>query len=138
MKSLLKEFVLSLVFVGTCLLAVSGYGSDAGMKAPMKGRGTSGFNEEIATSSVKLTLIAAIRMYQENFSRLRSGECGFRPSCSRYGVNAVADYGPFTGLMMTGDRLIRCNYFKGPRPDYMLLPGGKLLDMPSKNVLAED
>ena len=37
--------------------------------------------------------------------------CQFYPSCSNYGALAVRDYGPFTGIAIIADRIVRCNPF---------------------------
>ena len=35
--------------------------------------------------------------------------CQFHPSCSNYGAQAITNNGVITGLIMTSDRIIRCN-----------------------------
>jgi putative component of membrane protein insertase Oxa1/YidC/SpoIIIJ protein YidD len=50
---------------------------------------------------------------------------------------SVEDYGAVMGIMMTADRLMRCNIWKKPGPAYLLLPDGKLLDPPWQNLLME-
>ncbi len=37
--------------------------------------------------------------------------CQFYPSCSNYGSIAINQYGPFLGLAVTADRVVRCNPF---------------------------
>ena len=65
-----------------------------------------------------------------NFSANRWGNCGFQPSCSTFGRTAVRERGPWLGVLMTGDRLLRCNVFKKAGLEYTLLPNGKLWDPP--------
>ena len=90
----------------------------------------------VETSCVKLAFLGSIRLYQKRVSSIGGPDrCGFRPSCSAYGYTAIEEEGPVIGLLMTADRLTRCNVFKGPGPDYTLLPYGKLYDPPSKNLL---
>jgi putative component of membrane protein insertase Oxa1/YidC/SpoIIIJ protein YidD len=92
----------------------------------------------VETSCVKLAFETAIRFYQKRISPVGGFDrCGFRPSCSAYGYQAIAENGPVIGLLMTGDRLTRCNIWKEPGPDYTLLPNGKLYDPPSQNLLHE-
>ena len=91
----------------------------------------------IETSPVKLAMQGTIRAYQLAVSRINPERCGFRPSCSAFGSMAIKEYGAATGILMTADRLMRCNIWKKPGPDYLLLPGGKLLDPPWRNLLAE-
>jgi putative membrane protein insertion efficiency factor len=50
-----------------------------------------------------------LRFYQKYISDLRLGRCQFDPSCSQYGVEAIAEYGFLRGSSLTADRLIRCN-----------------------------
>jgi len=78
-----------------------------------------------------------IRAYQVAISRINPDRCGFRPSCSAFGSMAIGEYGVTTGVLMTADRLMRCNIWKKPGHDYLLLPDGKLLDPPWQNLLAE-
>ena len=57
--------------------------------------------------------------------------CQFYPSCSNYGSLAINQYGPFVGLAITADRIVRCNPFaldyhydmngKFHSPDYRLI-----------------
>jgi len=121
-----------------CLLAFDTpvYGSDFMMRGPeteLRGPGASG---QIETASVRIALLGMIKLYQHYVSPIGGVDrCGFRPSCSHYGYAAIKEQGPITGIMMIGDRQTRCNIFKEPGPDYMLLPNGKLYDPVSKNLL---
>ena len=95
-------------------------------------------DQDIETSSVKIALLGTIRFYQNTISRVNGKErCGFRPSCSAYGYSAIKEKGPVIGIMMTADRLTRCNIWKKPGADYILLPNSKLFDPVSKNLLFE-
>ena len=57
--------------------------------------------------------------------------CQFYPSCSNYGSLAINQHGPFFGLAITADRIVRCNPFalgyhydmngKFHSPDYRLI-----------------
>lgn len=87
------------------------------------------------TSCVQIAFIESIRVYQKWISPIGGDRCGFRPSCSRYGYAAITSQGPVVGLMMTGDRLMRCNIWKKPGADYYLLPNGRLFDPLSDNLL---
>lgn len=109
------------------------------LKGPEETRTARKSAQQVAeTSCVTLAFKTAIRFYQKTISPVGGvGRCGFRPSCSAYGYQAVSEYGPVIGLMLIGDRLTRCNIWKEPGPDYTLLPNGKLYDPPSKNVLHE-
>jgi hypothetical protein len=91
----------------------------------------------IEDSPVKLAMRGAIRFYQVAVSGINPDRCGFRPSCSAFAAMSIREYGPVTGIMMTADRLMRCNIWKKPGPGHLLLPGGKLLDPPWQNLLTE-
>ena len=118
-------------------LLSSALASDLAMKGPRKRVPyQQNVDRAVETSCVKLVFLGAIQLYQKRISPTSGPDrCGFRPSCSAYGYTAIEEEGPLIGLLMTADRLTRCNLFKGPGPDYTLLPNGKLYDPPSKNLL---
>lgn len=121
-----------------CLLgfAAPASGSDFMMKGPETELRRPDESAQIETSCVRIALLGSIKVYQRYVSPIGGVDrCGFRPSCSRYGYAAIKEQGPIVGLMMIGDRQTRCNLFKEPGPDYMLLPNGKLFDPVSKNLL---
>jgi putative membrane protein insertion efficiency factor len=121
-----------------CLLvaAVSAFCSEATMKGP----GTMNHRHNAVgpgpeTSAVKLVFLGAIDVYRNRISPIQGQRCGFYPTCSSFSRQAVGEYGALQGVMMTTDRLTRCNIFKEPGPDYFLLPGGRLFDPVSANSL---
>ena len=66
--------------------------------------------------------IGLIRFYQGQLSPLRAGHCPMYPSCSRFGLRAVVDYGWLQGSVMIIDRLffrenagLYTNYVKARR-----------------------
>ena len=131
---------LFVIFV-CCTLSVAG--SALGSNSKMKGPGSANHPHEAArrteTSSVEIAFLGAIKFYQNWISPIGGRDrCGFRPTCSAYGYRSIEAQGPVTGLLMTADRLIRCNIWKQSSPDYMLLPNGKLYDPPSKNLLSDN
>lgn len=68
--------------------------------------------------------LSALQLYQQRISPLIGPKCGFKPSCSRYSVQVIRDYGMLRGLVMTADRLLRCHYCAGlyyPRERGLLL-----------------
>lgn len=104
-------------------------GPGEAVRAPERG-------EELETSSVSVAMLGLIGIYQRFVSPVGGVDrCGFRPSCSNYGRQAILDQGPVIGVMMIGDRQIRCNIFE--RPGYTRLPSGKLYDSVSNNLLFE-
>jgi putative membrane protein insertion efficiency factor len=129
--------VIPLILTALCLLAAAtpAFCSDAAMKGPgtMKHRHTGVSDPE--TSAVKLVFLGAIDVYRSRISPIQGQRCGFYPTCSAFGRQAVSEYGALQGVIMTADRLTRCNLFKEPGPDYFLLPGGRLFDPVSANAL---
>jgi putative component of membrane protein insertase Oxa1/YidC/SpoIIIJ protein YidD len=129
-----------LVWIVICLLipAATSFGSDFTMKGPREELRVADKGYEPETSSVRVALHGLIHFYQGFISSAGGPDrCGFRPSCSRYGYQAIQEQGPIVGIMMIGDRQTRCNIFKEPGPDYPLLPNGKLYDPVSNNLLFE-
>jgi putative membrane protein insertion efficiency factor len=123
------------------LVLYAGFSSAATFTSDMRGppplSKPDGPPRMIETSPVKLGLAWTIRLYQMAVSRANPDRCGFRPSCSAFASMSIEDYGAVMGIMMTADRLMRCNIWKKPGPDYLLLPDGKLLDPPWRNLLME-
>ena len=130
--------IVLLVWIAISLLSPSTttFGSDFMMKGPgeeLRGPEKASGPE---TSSVRVAMQGLIRFYQIFISPAGGPDrCGFRPSCSRYGHQAIREQGPVVGVMMTADRLTRCNLFE--RPGYTRLPNGKLYDPVSDNLLFE-
>jgi putative membrane protein insertion efficiency factor len=135
-----RIFFISLLWISLLLMAVgaSASGSDVAMKGPKtlvptwKARG-----DGLETSSLRLVSLAAIDVYRTRISPLQGDRCGFYPSCSSFGRQAIGGHGVLQGVVMTADRLTRCNIFKGPGPDYLLLPGGRLFDPVSANIVED-
>lgn len=61
-------------------------------------------------SEIKLVCMGLVRLYQLFISTQDMPVCNFTVSCSRFGMEAFKIYGPFYGLLMTSDRLQRCNW----------------------------
>ncbi len=123
-----------------CLVipAATSFGSDFTMKGPREELRVAEKAYEPEVSSVGVAMHGLIHFYQDFISSAGGPDrCGFRPSCSRYGYQAIQEQGPIVGIMMIGDRQTRCNIFKEPGPDYPLLPNGKLYDPVSNNLLFE-
>jgi putative membrane protein insertion efficiency factor len=127
-----------LVWIAITLLspASTTFGSDFTMKGPVEELRVPEKAYDPETSSVGVAMHGLIRFYQVVIS-LAGGpdRCGFRPSCSHYGYQAIREQGPVEGVVMIGDRQIRCNIFE--RPGYTRLPNGKLYDPVSDNLLFE-
>ena len=60
-------------------------------------------------SGLKLISTGLIRIYQKFISSQDSEVCNFTPSCSRFGMSAIQEFGIVRGIALTADRLCRCN-----------------------------
>lgn len=61
------------------------------------------------TSELKLAATGLIRLYQKFISSQDSPACNFHPTCSHFGMACIREYGVVRGILLTADRLIRCN-----------------------------
>ncbi len=60
---------------------------------------------------VRMALVWAIRGYQIFISPLLPQSCKYYPSCSRYAIDALTQYGVLRGVVLAGWRILRCNPF---------------------------
>jgi putative membrane protein insertion efficiency factor len=72
---------------------------------PTAGSGQPGRLARIA----RAIAIAPIVVYQRVISPALPRRCKYEPTCSRYAVEAVREYGILRGLVLAGWRLLRCN-----------------------------
>ena len=65
----------------------------------------------LTTGSRLLTggMILLIRLYQVSLSPFIGGQCRYRPTCSRYFINALNKRGFIRGSAMGIWRIMRCN-----------------------------
>ncbi len=83
------------------------------------------------TSELRLALTGLVRVYQILVSPQGPPGCNFTLSCSRFMSRAVRDFGPWHGLLMTGDRLQRCVH--SGRGYYLIdVHSGKAIDYPAR------
>lgn len=78
--------------------------------------------------------LAPIGWFQTYVSPIDGPRCQFAPTCSSFGYAAVRDHGPWRGILMTADRLMRCSHLTNPR-DYLRRPDGRLADPVADNLL---
>jgi uncharacterized protein len=52
---------------------------------------------------------APILLYQRFISPAIPRRCKYEPTCSRYALDAIREYGILRGLVLAGWRLLRCN-----------------------------
>jgi len=58
---------------------------------------------------IKYIFIIPIRIYQVTLSPLLGPTCRFEPSCSKYMIKAIEEWGIFKGLWMGIKRIGRCH-----------------------------
>lgn len=61
--------------------------------------------ERLARSVV----VVPILVYRHVVSPAIPRRCKYEPTCSRYAVDAIREYGILKGLVLAGWRLLRCN-----------------------------
>jgi uncharacterized protein len=65
-----------------------------------------------------------IHAYRVLVSPLLGERCKYHPSCSRYALDALREFGVLRGLVLAGWRLLRCNPWSHGGVDY---PGDQTL-----------
>jgi putative membrane protein insertion efficiency factor len=58
---------------------------------------------------MKSLLLLLLRGYQLGISPFLGQNCRFYPSCSRYAVQAIQEYGAWKGGVLTAKRLCKCH-----------------------------
>ena len=61
------------------------------------------------TSELKLAATGLIRLYQKFISSQDGPTCQFTPTCSRFCMGCIQEYGMFRGILLAADRILRCN-----------------------------
>lgn len=62
-------------------------------------------------SAARRIAVAPIVLYQRFVSPALPRRCRYEPTCSRYAVQAIREFGILRGLLLTGWRILRCNPF---------------------------
>ncbi len=60
-------------------------------------------------SVIRQLVLTPIVVYQRVISPALPRRCKYEPTCSRYAVDAIREYGILRGLVLAGWRLLRCN-----------------------------
>lgn len=107
------------------------------MRAPDSSQMRQKESPDPETSLPGIVLLGAVTAYRKFISPTYGDRCGFYPSCSAFGRDAVSSNGVFTGVALTADRLMRCNPFKRPGSFYLLLHDGRLYDPVENNLLSK-
>ncbi len=95
-------------------------------------------NPPSVRSPVQSVLLGALRFFREHISPIDGARCSFHPTCAAYASEAIAIYGPSEGLLMTADRLMRCNPWKGIESHYLKMPNGRFYDPPVTSRCAKE
>ncbi len=61
------------------------------------------------TAAARAVAIAPITVYRRVISPAIPRRCKYEPTCSRYAVEAIREYGILRGFVLAGWRLLRCN-----------------------------
>jgi len=59
--------------------------------------------------AARMVAVTPIVLYQRVISPALPRRCKYEPTCSRYAVEAIREYGILRGLVLAGWRLLRCN-----------------------------
>jgi putative membrane protein insertion efficiency factor len=77
--------------------------------APGAERGDGPVRAGRAARALRALLTAPIVAYQRVISPAIPRRCKYEPTCSRYAVEAIREYGILRGVVLAGWRLLRCN-----------------------------
>jgi putative membrane protein insertion efficiency factor len=67
---------------------------------------------------VRHVVALPIHAYRALVSPLLGQRCKYHPSCSRYALDALREFGVLRGLILAGWRLLRCNPWSHGGVDY--------------------
>lgn len=59
--------------------------------------------------AARTVVLAPVVAYQRLISPAIPRRCKYEPTCSRYAVEAIREFGILRGLVLAGWRLLRCN-----------------------------
>ena len=136
---ILARYCAGILFLFLCVTIPSHGIESKQMKAPKWGLANADKAKpaDVSPSPFQFILLGSVRFFQEWVSPVDGSRCSFYPTCSRYGYEAVRDYGSLLGIVMTADRLMRCNSWTEAGQDYNRLPNGTLHDPVADNLLTQ-
>jgi putative membrane protein insertion efficiency factor len=67
---------------------------------------------------VRAVVSLPVHAYRWLVSPLWGPRCKYSPTCSRYALDAVAEWGVLRGVVLAGWRLLRCNPWSHGGVDY--------------------
>ena len=86
----------------------------------------------------KMLLNGALTVYQSLFSRQLSTQCIYELSCSRFSREAVKTWGPLKAIVLSADRITRCNRIHYAETSKLQQnKEGKLVDTPDRYTLRQ-
>jgi hypothetical protein len=107
----------------------------AGMHGPQQPlQGPAATVQPAQPATARHAWLAPIGWFQTYVSPIDGPRCRFAPTCSSFGYAAIRDHGPWRGILMTADRLMRCSHLTNPK-DYLHRPDGRLADPVADNLL---
>lgn len=80
----------------------------------------------------------SIGFYKNFISPLLPPACRFLPTCSQYGVQAIEEFGPTKGAILTAWRLLRCSPFGGKGKFQIIIPMYLLIDRTCIQPICDD
>jgi len=98
-----------------------------GMNGPPRSTVRPVVADAAAPAAASAPMLGAIRLFQKYISPIDGARCNFSPTCSAYGHQAIHRHGPWLGVLMTADRLMRCSPLS-ETDAYPRLPNGRLAD----------
>jgi putative membrane protein insertion efficiency factor len=63
----------------------------------------------VVSRVARAVVSAPILVYRRVLSPAFPRRCKYEPTCSRYAVDAIGEYGILKGVVLAGWRLLRCN-----------------------------
>jgi len=75
-------------------------------------KGSEGSTEK-EKPSMTTAMVASIGVYKNFISPLLPPACRFLPTCSSYGIQAIEEFGPTKGAILTAWRILRCSPLGG-------------------------
>lgn len=97
------------------VLSNSTYSSDReNFVIPPKGFAAENNDDKSETTDASSALLlGSIQFYKNFISPVLPRACRFLPTCSTYGMEAIQQYGPAKGVILTAWRILRCSPFGG-------------------------
>jgi putative membrane protein insertion efficiency factor len=130
----------SVKFLTICcalLPVASAFGTPSTMRAPDASPVRQENAAEPEVSLTRIILLGAVTAFQEIISPTDGDRCEFSPTCSSFGRTAVSGNEVFLGVVLTADRLMRCNPLKRPGTYYLHLHDGGFYDPVENNLLSD-